>query len=40
MHFLKHPVCPASGAIRLPEGPGAQMALDPDKIEHAEEIRV
>jgi L-alanine-DL-glutamate epimerase-like enolase superfamily enzyme len=40
MHFLKHPVRPANGVIRLPEAPGAQMALDPDKIERAEEVRV
>jgi L-alanine-DL-glutamate epimerase-like enolase superfamily enzyme len=40
MHFLKHPVRPVNGVIRLPEAPGAQMALDPDKIEQAEEVRV
>jgi hypothetical protein len=40
MHFLAHPVRPVNGAIRLPEAPGAQMALDPDKIEHSEEVRV
>jgi hypothetical protein len=40
MHFLKHPLRPLNGAIRLPEAPGARMALDPDKIEHAEEVRV
>jgi hypothetical protein len=40
MHFLRHPVRPESGVIRLPEAPGIQMALDPDKIERSEEVRV
>jgi hypothetical protein len=40
MHFLEHPVRPVNGTIRLPAGPGAQMALDPEKIEHSEEVRV
>jgi hypothetical protein len=26
--------------IRLPEAPGIQMTLDPDKIERSEEVRV
>ena len=40
MHFLKHPLRPAEGSIPLPEAPGANMALDPDKIEAEEELRV
>jgi L-alanine-DL-glutamate epimerase-like enolase superfamily enzyme len=40
MHFLRHPVRPANGGIRLPEAPGIQMTLDPDKIERSEEVRV
>lgn len=40
MHFLKHPIRPVNGVIPLPEAPGASMALDADKIEKEEEIRV
>jgi L-rhamnonate dehydratase len=40
MHFLKHPLRPVNGVIPLPEAPGANMALDADKIEKEEEIRV
>jgi L-alanine-DL-glutamate epimerase-like enolase superfamily enzyme len=39
MFFLKHPLHPVGGAIRLPEAPGANMALDADRIERDEEIR-
>jgi hypothetical protein len=40
MHFLKHPLRPVNGVIPLPEAPGASMALDADKIEKEEKIRV
>jgi hypothetical protein len=40
MHFLKHSFRPVNGVIPLPEAPGASMALDADKIEKEEEIRV
>ncbi|HET6468171.1 MAG TPA: enolase C-terminal domain-like protein [Geminicoccaceae bacterium] len=40
MHFLKHPLRPAAGNIALPEAPGVNMELDPDKIEAEEEVRV
>ncbi len=40
LHFLKNPLRPAEGSIPLPEAPGANMALDPDKIEAEEELRV
>ena len=39
MHFLKHPLQPENGVIRLPDAPGANMMLDPDKIEREDEIR-
>jgi L-alanine-DL-glutamate epimerase-like enolase superfamily enzyme len=39
MFFLKHPLDPVGGAIRLPATPGANMALDADRIERDEEIR-
>ncbi len=39
MHFLKHPLRPVNGLIHLPDAPGANMALDPGKIEREEEIR-
>jgi L-rhamnonate dehydratase len=39
MHFLKHPLRPVNGLIALPDAPGANMALDPDKIEREDEIR-
>jgi L-rhamnonate dehydratase len=39
MHFLQHPLRPVTGMIALPDAPGANMALDPDKIEQEEEIR-
>jgi L-alanine-DL-glutamate epimerase-like enolase superfamily enzyme len=38
MHFLKSPLHPVKGMIRVPDAPGANMALDPDKIEQEEEI--
>ncbi len=40
MHFLKSPLRPEGGVIRIPEGPGAGTALDPAKIEREEELRV
>jgi L-alanine-DL-glutamate epimerase-like enolase superfamily enzyme len=40
MHFLKDPLWPVDGHIHLPSAPGANMALDPAKIEREEEIRV
>ena len=39
MHFLRHPRRPVNGAIQLPEAPGADMALDPARIEKEEEVR-
>jgi L-alanine-DL-glutamate epimerase-like enolase superfamily enzyme len=40
MHFLKYPLQPVNGMIRIPATPGANMALDPGKIESEEEVRV
>jgi hypothetical protein len=40
MHFLKHKLHPVDGSIGLPDAPGANMELDPDAIEHEEEVRV
>lgn len=40
MHFLKEPLVPSNGSIRCPEAHGVNMALDPEKIESEEEIRV
>jgi L-rhamnonate dehydratase len=37
-HFLAHPLVPENGVLRLPDAPGANMALDPDKIEREEEM--
>ncbi|WP_051329193.1 enolase C-terminal domain-like protein [Geminicoccus roseus] len=39
MYFLKDPLWPVDGMIRLPHAVGANMELDPDKIEHEEEMR-
>ena len=39
MHFLQHPLRPIGGFISLPESAGANMGLDPAKIEREEEIR-
>ena len=38
MHFLRHPLRPEAGVIRMPEAPGAGMALDPEKIEEEVEL--
>lgn len=38
MHFLAHPLRPVAGMLGLPDAPGANMALDPAKIEREEEI--
>ncbi len=40
MHFLLHPLRPANGVIAIPDAPGANMALDPAKIEREEAIHV
>ncbi len=40
MHFLAHPLRPQDGVIRIPEAPGANMGLDPAKIEREEEVHV
>lgn len=40
MHFLQHPLRPLGGAIGLPDAFGANMALDPAKIEYEEDIYV
>ena len=40
MHFLQHPLWPVNGSIMLPDAPGVNMALDADKIEREEEVRV
>ncbi|MBI4219027.1 MAG: mandelate racemase/muconate lactonizing protein [Chloroflexi bacterium] len=37
--FLKNPIEPANGVIKVPEGPGMGMDLDPAKIEKEEELR-
>jgi L-alanine-DL-glutamate epimerase-like enolase superfamily enzyme len=39
MFFLKNPVRPVKGSIQLPTDPGANMALDPAKIEKEELLR-
>jgi hypothetical protein len=36
MPFLKHLLRPENGMIGLPDAPGANMALDPGKIEREE----
>ena len=36
MHFLKHPLRPVDGMIHIPHAPGANMDLDPDRIEKEE----
>ena len=38
MHFLKNPLWPVNGSIPLPEAPGANMDLDPAKIDREEMI--
>jgi L-rhamnonate dehydratase len=38
MFFLKHPLWPVKGSIPLPTAPGANMDLDPAKIEGEEEV--
>jgi len=40
MHFMKHPLWPVEGSIPLPSAPGANMDLDPARIEREEEVRV
>ncbi len=40
MHFLKNPLWPVEGSLPVPNAPGANMALDPDKIEAEDELRV
>lgn len=40
MHFLAKPLWPENGSIRLPDGPGVGMDLDPAKIEREEDLRV
>ncbi len=39
MFFLKDPLWPVDGMIRLPHASGVNMELDPDKIEQEEELR-
>ena len=39
MFFLKDPLWPVDGVIRLPHAVGVNMDLDPAKIEHEEEMR-
>lgn len=38
-HFWKEPVHPVNGLIRVPEGPGMGMELDPAKIESERDLR-
>ena len=38
-HFLKDPLWPEDGMIRLPSAVGANMEIDADKIEHEEDLR-
>ncbi len=40
MHFLQHPLRPAGGMIGLPDAPGANMVLDPGRIEQEEDLRI
>jgi L-alanine-DL-glutamate epimerase-like enolase superfamily enzyme len=40
MLFLKNPLRPVKGSIAIPRAPGANMDLDPAKIEKEEELRV
>ena len=40
MHFLKSPLWPVDVAIPMPLAPGANMDLDPAKIEREEAVRV
>lgn len=39
MYFLKDPLWPINGEIHLPSAPGANMQLDPEKIEREDEIK-
>ena len=38
MHFLKHPLRPEGGVIKIPQATGANMELDPEKIEEETEL--
>ena len=38
MHFLAHPLRPENGVIAVPDAPGANMDLDPAKIESEVEL--
>lgn len=38
MHFLKNPLWPVEGSISLPQAAGANMELDPAKIEREEAV--
>ena len=40
MHFLKHPLWPVNGSVPLPDAHGANMDLDPDRIEREEAVNV
>jgi L-rhamnonate dehydratase len=40
MHFLSRPLRPVGGMVRVPDGPGVGMDLDPERIEAEEELRV
>ncbi len=40
MHFLAHPLRPVNGMLGLPAAAGANMALDPAKIEQESEVMV
>ncbi len=40
MYFLENPLRPVEGAIPIPDAPGANMALDPDRIETEDELRI
>ena len=39
-HFLANPLHPVNGSICLPTAPGANMELDPDKIESERDLEV
>jgi L-rhamnonate dehydratase len=38
MHFLKHPLRPEGGVIKIQQATGANMELDPEKIEEETEL--
>ena len=39
-HFLANPLHPVNGSLGLPDAPGANMELDPEKIERERDLEV